>query len=89
MCANRGRFLRLLLSPVLLDVAGQLSGMDVADSPGVPASAAAQQLFRGFSFVAPHIEETVNSAKSNESQKKPPLPSQFTGAAMLTNRVSG
>uniref|UniRef100_H2Y4U6 non-specific serine/threonine protein kinase n=1 Tax=Ciona savignyi TaxID=51511 RepID=H2Y4U6_CIOSA len=49
------------------------------DSPGVPASAAAQQLFRGFSFVAPIIEEEAHvgapqdefmTSQLNQSPKK-------------------
>ncbi|CAK9295556.1 unnamed protein product [Gordionus sp. m RMFG-2023] len=37
------------------------------DSPGIPASARAQDLFRGFSYVAPHIlsEEPISTEHSN------------------------
>lgn len=62
------------------------------DSPGVPASAAAQQLFRGFSFVAPtidHEKEQKAAAASDDLVKNAPIPGQrdYSGTALLTNRV--
>lgn len=42
------------------------------DSPGVPASANAHELFRGFSFVAPCLLENGTAPKKNETPLKPP-----------------
>lgn len=38
------------------------------DSPGCPPSATAHELFRGFSFIAPSLDE--NSAKNAENNQK-------------------
>ncbi|KRY81616.1 Ribosomal protein S6 kinase 2 alpha [Trichinella pseudospiralis] len=37
------------------------------DSPGIPPSAAAHELFRGFSFIAPQLLEETKTATSNKS----------------------
>uniref|UniRef100_H2Y4V1 non-specific serine/threonine protein kinase n=1 Tax=Ciona savignyi TaxID=51511 RepID=H2Y4V1_CIOSA len=60
------------------------------DSPGVPASAAAQQLFRGFSFVAPIIEEEAHvGAPQDEVRKNQGIPQRdLSGTALLTNRLN-
>lgn len=57
------------------------------DSPGVPASAAAQQLFRGFSFVAPVFDEPekppgATAMPNNKSDR------DLTGNVLLTNRIT-
>lgn len=58
------------------------------DSPGVPASAKAQQLFRGFSFVAPIIEEE-EPKESDAVQATNGKPSRdFKGTVLLTNTVA-
>nr|XP_039266644.1 ribosomal protein S6 kinase alpha-3-like [Styela clava] len=58
------------------------------DSPGVPASAAAQQLFRGFSFVAPVFEndevKPVETGITNNNKSDRDL----AGTALLTNRLT-
>ncbi|KAF0295968.1 Ribosomal protein S6 kinase alpha-2 [Amphibalanus amphitrite] len=48
------------------------------DSPGVPASANAHELFRGFSFVAPNINEELGMATNNNNgaPRVPPLSGQ-------------
>lgn len=44
------------------------------DSPGVPASANAHQLFKGFSFVAPSLlEDQVDAKASNKENSHPAL----------------
>nr|CAB3265766.1 ribosomal protein S6 kinase alpha-3 [Phallusia mammillata] len=62
------------------------------DSPGVPASAAAQQLFRGFSFVAPSIDQekiAKGAITEDEAQKNAANTDQrdYSGTALLTNRT--
>ncbi|CAK8686112.1 ribosomal protein S6 kinase alpha-3-like [Clavelina lepadiformis] len=59
------------------------------DSPGVPASAAAQQLFRGFSFVAPQIDDAQKTPSESVVKKNPNIPQRdFSGTALLTNRLN-
>jgi len=58
----------------------------------VPASAAAQQLFRGFSFVAPTVEagDDQKPGSSDEALKKAQNAAtqrDYSGTALLTNRV--
>jgi len=44
----------------------------VSDSPGVPPSATAHELFRGFSYIAPVLldEKTDDSAKKTVNDNK-------------------
>jgi len=60
------------------------------DSPGVPASARAQVLFRGFSFVAPSIEgeEGGEGGKKEEKKDEEGDGRDYSGTALLTNRLN-
>ena len=59
-----------------------------ADSPGVPASANAHELFRGFSFVAPSInEELVMATNNNNGAPRVPVSGQ-TAPTNPINKVA-
>lgn len=58
------------------------------DSPGVPASASAQQLFRGFSFVAPIFEESEIKTKEVGAHGNGKTERDLSGTALLTNRMT-
>ncbi|GFT78716.1 ribosomal protein S6 kinase 2 alpha [Nephila pilipes] len=53
------------------------------DSPGCPPSATAHELFRGFSFIAPSLDE--NCAKNNENQKNQKTERSFKVKKFITN----
>ena len=61
----------------------------------MPASARAQVLFRGFSFVAPSIEgedgankaEGAPSVQASNGKSNGETERDYTGTALLTNRV--
>lgn len=55
----------------------------------MPASARAQVLFRGFSFVAPSIEGEEGEGGKKEEKKEEEDGRDYSGTALLTNRVSG
>ena len=50
---------------------------DVADSPGVPPSATAHELFRGFSYVAPVLMDDNSSAAPLDNHNLVRVSTQF------------
>ena len=49
--------------------------MVLSDSPGIPPSATAHELFKGFSYVAPTLLYVVNEASSTSTLISPELSS--------------
>ena len=50
-------------------------GALIPDSPGIPPSATAHELFRGFSYVAPSLLYVVSDASSTSTLIQQPSPS--------------
>lgn len=57
------------------------------DSPGIPASASAYELFRGFSFVAPVLLDEPTSSSKQQGVNNSSL-SSFHGTSDTSNRVN-